>query len=110
MRFDGVEIKVTLAGDVTGPAVEQLELPAGSAWQIWFWEDVTPGTGTATPLLDAGVVLRARDKAGGDDDATVKLRPCRRSQLTDHWLAAEEGETDDGADWEVKVEADWSGN
>jgi hypothetical protein len=110
MRFDGVEIKLTLGGDATASAVQQLRLPAEPPWQIWFWEDVTPGSGPGTPLLDAGVILRARDKAGGDDDATVKLRPCRRSQLTDRWLAAREGEAEDGDDWEVKVEADWSGD
>ena len=110
MRFDGVEIKVTLGGDATGSAVQQLDLPGEPPWQIWFWEDITPGSGPATPLLDVGVILRARDKAGGDDDATVKLRPCRRSQLTDHWLAAHEGETEDGDEWEVKIEADWSGH
>jgi hypothetical protein len=110
MRFDGVEIKVTLGRDLTEPAVQALGLPPAPPWQIWFWEDVTPGSGPGTPLLDRGVILRARDKAGGDDDATVKLRPCRRSQLTDHWLGATEGETEDGDAWEVEVEADWSGD
>src|SRR3712207_6569848 len=110
MRFDGVEIKVTLGGDGAGPAVQQLDLPAETPWQIWFWEDVAPGGGPATPLLDAGVILRARDKAGGDDDATVKLRPCRRSQLTDHWLAAQKGETEDEEKWVVRIEVDWAGD
>src|SRR3954467_4545512 len=100
MRFDGVEIKVTLGRDQTGPAVVRLGLPPQPSWQIWFWEDVTPGSGPATPLLYCGVVLRARDKAGGKDDATVKLRPCRRSQLTDRWLAATKGDTGDGDKWE----------
>jgi hypothetical protein len=110
MRFDGVEIKVTLGRDLTGQAVQELELPNEEPWQIWFWEDVTPGTGPATPLLDIGVILRARDKAHGDDDATIKLRPCRRSQLTDRWLAATKGKTEDGDKWELKLEADWSGD
>ncbi|MBB3084075.1 hypothetical protein [Geodermatophilus sabuli] len=109
MRFDGVEIKVTLGREQTGPAVQELGLPPQQPWQIWFWEDVTPGSGLGTPLLDLGVILRARDKAG-DDDATIKLRPCRRSQLTDHWLAAEKGKTDDGDEWTLEVEADWSGD
>jgi hypothetical protein len=110
MRFDGVEIKVTLGRDVTGQAVQELELPTEDPWRIWFWEDVTRGDGRGTPLLDNGVILRARDKARGDDDATVKLRPCRRSQLTDRWLAATKGRTEDGDTWEVKLEADWSGD
>jgi hypothetical protein len=110
MRFDGVEIKVTLGRDLTEQAVQELELPTEDPWQIWFWEDVTPGDGPGAPLLDRGVILRARDKARGDDDATVKLRPCRRSQLTDRWLAATKGKTQDGDKWELKLEADWSGD
>jgi hypothetical protein len=110
MRFDGVEIKVTLAGEQTGSAVQRLGLPPDHPrWRIYFCEDVTEGGSAVAPLLAAGVVLRARDKAGGKDDVTVKLRPCRRSQLTHRWLAAEQGETEDGDEWEVKVEADWSG-
>lgn len=31
--------------------------------------------------------MRARQKAKGKDDVTVKFRPGRRSQLTDSWLA-----------------------
>jgi hypothetical protein len=110
MRFDGVEIKVTLGRELTGQAVQELELPNEEPWQIWFWEDVTPGNGPGTPLLDSGVILRARDKAQGDDDATIKLRPCRRSQLTDRWLAATKGKTEDGDKWQLKLEADWSGD
>ena len=111
MRFDDVEIKVTLGGDQVGAAVDALGLPSGvEPWRIYFCEDVTPGLDPATPLLDRDVVLRARDKAGGKDDTTVKLRPCRRSQLTDHWLAASDGKSDSGDKWEVKVEADWAGD
>jgi hypothetical protein len=111
MRFDGVEVKVTLAGNRTDLAVQRLGLPPDRPrWRIHFFEDVTAGGSAVPPLLTAGVVLRARDKAGGTDDVTVKLRPCRRSQLTDRWLAAEEGKTEDGDEWEVKVEADWSGH
>jgi hypothetical protein len=105
MRLDDVEIKVTVSGDQTPAAVRALGLsPDRPVWQIYFCEDVTAGLSAGTPLLDAGVILRARDKPGDKDDTTVKLRPCRRSQLTDRWLAAEKG---DG--WDLKVEADWSG-
>jgi hypothetical protein len=105
MRLDDVEIKVTLAGNQAGPAVKALELPAGRpTWEIYFCEDVAEGVGIGTPLLDLGVVLRARHKPGGPDDTTVKLRPCRRSQLTGRWPAATEG---DG--WQLKIEADWTG-
>jgi hypothetical protein len=106
MRLDDVEIKATIAGEATPQAIRALGLPAGVApWEIYFCEDVTPGLAAATPLLDAGVVLRARAKPGGKDDTTIKLRPCRRSQLTDRWLAAEKED-----DWELKVEADWAGD
>ena len=106
MRLDGVEIKATIAGDATPAAIRALGLPPGRPpWEIFFCEDVTDGLSAATPLLDAGVVLRARAKPGGKDDTTVKLRPCRRSQLSDRWLAAEKDD-----DWELKVEADWAGD
>ena len=105
MRLDGIEIKVTVAGDQTPAALATLGLsPDRPTWQIYFCEDVTEGLPAGTPLLDAGVILRARDKPGAKDDTTVKLRPCRRSQLPDRWLAAEEGD-----DWELTVEADWAG-
>jgi hypothetical protein len=105
MRLDDVEIKVSVAGDRTPAAVQALGLsPGRPAWQIYFCEDVTAGLSAGTPLLDAGVILRARDKPGGKDDTTVKLRPCRRSQFPGRWLAAEKGD-----DWELELEADWSG-
>jgi hypothetical protein len=111
MRFDGAEIKVTLSGDRTGAAVDELGLPPGvEPWAIYFCEDVTAGLSPETPLLDRNVVLRARDKPGGKDDTTIKLRPCRRSQLTDHWLDASDGKSGSGEKWEFKVEAEWSGD
>ena len=35
------------------------------------------------PLPAAGVVLRRR--SGESDESTIKLRPCRRTQLTPEW-------------------------
>lgn len=106
MRIDDVEIKVTFAKGQVEDAIRALELPAGhQPWQIYFCEDVTEGVSPGTPLLDAGVILRARDKSSGASDTTVKLRPCRRSQLTDHWLA-----TTKIGDQELKLEADWAGD
>lgn len=106
MRLDSVEIKVTLPSAQAGPAVEAFGLGAGGRrWEVSFCEDVARGTAPATPLLDTGVVLRARHKGGAKADTTIKLRPGRRSQLTPYWL--EQHETDD---WELKVEADWSGD
>ena len=80
MRLDSVEIKLTLAGDEVDLAVQALHLPPDQpVWQIHFCEDVTEAIGTTTPLLDLGVVLRARRRPGERDDTTVKLRPCRGS-------------------------------
>lgn len=101
MRLDGVEIKVSFGREQTELAMQALKLPAGRPrWQIFFCEDVNPGVSPGTPLLDRGVVLRARIRSDGDDDATIKLRPCRGSQLTDRWLSETEN---------LKVEADWAG-
>jgi hypothetical protein len=102
MRLDGVEIKVSCSRDQTRMAVEKLQLPEPpTPWQIYFVEDANPAT-MATPLLDLHVVIRARVRPDDDDDVTIKLRPCRASQLPDRWL----GDTAK----ELKVEADWAGD
>jgi len=81
-------------------AVEAFGLPADAATsQVFFCEDVTTGTSPATPLLDAGVILRVRSR-GDDSDSTVKLRPGRQGQLT----------PDVSADAKLKVEAGWAGD
>jgi hypothetical protein len=93
------EIKVTLAGGVDA-ALAALGLDPGDGQQrrIGFLEDRQGGPATL-PLLDAGVVLRVRENAGGDDDSTVKFRPCVPSQA---------GEPDP-SDENVTVEEDWAG-
>lgn len=122
MRRDGVEVKVNLAvapiadGVVGAPAdeddlpevVKTLELRDPRHWWIWFYEE--PATDeTAFPLLEDRVVVRVRARLddGGLDKAacTVKLRPCERDQLTDHW--AEARATDD---LDYSIEEDWSGD
>ena len=103
MRPESVEIKVTIAGDHVDEAITTLGLTNAATWQIVFCEDVTPGA-AATPLLDLGVVLRARGKSGTKGDSTVKLRPCRWSQLDGQYL---HNADDDGT--ELKTEADWAG-
>jgi hypothetical protein len=101
LRLDRVEIKVTFGAERTAAAVRALELSEKpSDWRIYFCEDVNAGVGAGTPLLDLGVVMRARLRPD-DDDATIKLRPCRRSQLDGAWLKR----TDD-----LKLEADWAGD
>jgi hypothetical protein len=102
MRIDSVEIKVTLAGQDASAAISVLGLPPDRPVRpIHFCEDVTRETVPVTPLLDAGIVLRIRQKSDANE-FTVKLRPCRRSQLTSRWLS----EDSEG----FKVEADWSGS
>jgi hypothetical protein len=103
VRLDGVEIKVSLGGERVAGALDALGLgDDGQQRSIGFLEDAT--VGVELPLLRAGIVLRVRQTGGEDDDATVKLRPCRRSQLTKEWLGEEDG---DG--WRLRVEEDWAG-
>jgi hypothetical protein len=103
MRPDGVEIKVTVADAQVGQAMDVLDLGDESRLAIWFYEDVT--TGMRLPLLEAGLVLRARVKGSArGGDVTVKLRPCRASQLAGDWF---DRESDD--DLELRAEEDWAG-
>ena len=104
VRPQSVEIKVTVAGDQVGPAISALALAGGNRWSILFCEDVADGA-ASTPLLDLGVILRARRKSENKGDSTVKLRPCRWSQLDpEHFANSDDGVT------ELKIEADWAGS
>jgi hypothetical protein len=103
MRLNGVEIKVSLSDRQFARALKVLELGGnGQPRRIGFIEDTT--IGVELPLFHQGVVLRVRQIEEGDGDSTVKLRPCRRSQLAEGWLGAEKG---DG--WKLRVEEDWAG-
>lgn len=109
MRLDGVEVKLTLNSAQTAQAVQALDLPDVDPWQIFFVEDVTTGLSSSTPLLDANLIIRARQKTKGKDDVTVKFRPGRRSQFSTPWLAMTT--TNDGSlETEFKVEQDWAGH
>ena len=105
MRLDAVELKWNVAPDHVPATIERLGLgDNGSQREIFFAED--PGLdAVALPLLEGSVVLRVRSSPNGKRDSTVKLRPCRRSQLTDGWLDAPRGGDDD-----AKLEADWVGD
>lgn len=105
MRPESVEIKVTLADENVVPAIEELGLVDGQPWTIMFCEDVTRGTAPSTPLLENGIVLRARQKSGRRGDSTIKLRPSRWSQLTDAYSS---NRKTPGS--ELKIEADWAGD
>jgi hypothetical protein len=102
MRTDGVEIKVTVTDPQVGRALDVLDLGDQSRLTIWFYEDVT--TGMRLPLLEAGLIVRARVKDSGRGDVTVKLRPCRASQLAGDWF---DRESDD--ELELRAEEDWAG-
>jgi hypothetical protein len=105
MRPETVEIKVSVSGAQVGAAIASLGLGGGKQWSILFLEDVTTSVTPATPLLDLGVILRARRKSDAKGDSTVKLRPCRWSQLDDRFVTNRK----DG-DLELKIEADWAGS
>jgi hypothetical protein len=96
-----VEIKVNVAGQVPD-ALAALDLGGGTDRRIWFLEDLTPGV-PSLPLYSAGVVLRLR--SGNSEESTVKLRPCRRTQLTPEWADGFKS----GNRFEYRVEADWAG-
>jgi len=100
-----IEIKVNIAGAVP-EAIKLLSLDRGKAREISFVEDLTPGLSSPFPLFTAGVVLRLRREADGSGDSTVKLRPCRRSQLAAEW--SEPAEVD--GNWEYRIEGDWAGS
>ena len=103
MRLDGVEIKVSIAGTEVPSALDALGIgDDGQRRGIGFIEDST--VGVELPLFHHGVVLRVREIDDDEDDSTVKLRPCRRSQVTEQWL-------DEGPDGRtVKIEEDWAGS
>lgn len=105
MRLDGVEIKVSIAGEQVAEGLRRFELSGeGKRRAIFFAEDPLTGASVVLPLLEGGVILRVRESEDREIESTVKLRPCRRSQLTDGWLAAGKN-----SNWEFRLEADWTG-
>jgi hypothetical protein len=103
-RLDGIEVKTNIDDGDVDRALELLDLDDETPMQIWFYEDTTVGIVTPLPLLEAGVCIRLRVKSPSKGDCTVKLRPCRASQLTSRWRAFETDGT-----LEMRVEEDWSG-
>ena len=99
-----IEIKVNLDGNVAG-ALQRLRCSdTGAAYRdIWFAEPLHPGSTSAPTLLSSRIVIRLR--SGDEDDLTVKLRPCLRSQLAGRWAAPF---TEPGVRY--RIESDWSGD
>jgi hypothetical protein len=105
-RLDAVHIKVTLGAGQVDPAIGMLGLSAsGLARLLYFCEQpVDNDQPCELALANSGVILRLRQITGHADQSMVKLRPCRRSRLTDSWLAFHLQGRD-----ELRVEADWAG-
>jgi hypothetical protein len=97
---DPVEIKVNIGGKVDD-ALTALGLNEGEPREIWFIDDLTVGARPQLPLLSNGVILRLRRRKKRED-STVKLRPCRRSQLMNPWDLLPEVDSD------FRIEGDWS--
>jgi hypothetical protein len=88
----GVEVKVTIAASDADRAVDALHLRDATSREVWFYDT------TDLSLFEAGVILRAR-RAGGDSDATVKIRPARAKEITPLWKGT------DGFKCEIDVTA-----
>ena len=98
---DPIEIKVNIGGNVE-PALTALGLGEGKARKVWFLDDLTEGLEKPLPLLTEDIILRLRRRDNGKEDSTIKLRPCRRSQLAGKWAAAPPD------DEQYRIEGDWS--
>lgn len=98
-----VEIKLTIDAYVDRAVGELCRGPSVSGRYVYFLDDITPGIKPALPLFEAGVVLRLRTNTSEKDDSTVKLRPCRRSQLSQAWASAWKR-----GDVRFRIEQDWS--
>ncbi len=99
-----VEIKANVESSAIDAAMSSLGLAADDAEDrsIYFLEETSDGDPLA--LYARGVILRLRSGAGGDDDCTVKFRPCDVSRLPP---AYQESSTRDGS--EFRIEEDWTG-
>jgi hypothetical protein len=101
-RLDAVVITTVLTGLPADRAAVVLGLSGpGELRPVYYAEDLRADG--ALPLLDAGVILRARRTLGGDD-TTVELTPCDRARLTPPWLALT---TDAGH--RFRIEEAWAG-
>ncbi|MCA9673142.1 MAG: hypothetical protein KC503_46435 [Myxococcales bacterium] len=78
----GVELKLMVA-----PAQHDLaERVLGLDWDAAEHREVSFYDDAARTLYGAGLILRARDVKGDDDDSTVKLRPFAREQIDLPWF------------------------
>jgi hypothetical protein len=105
-RLDSIEIKVTFSDAGAAAAIRTLAPdPGGARRRVYFCEALARSRAPGElPLLNAGVILRLRDGGGRGGDVTARLRPCRRSRLTERWL----GFWAQGPD-SLGLTGDWSG-
>lgn len=109
MRLDGVEIKANLTADDLDRVERTLKVADDKQLSIYFHEDTT--TGQSLPLLAAGVIIRGRfEERDEEGDSTVKLRPCRASQIAQAWFDPRRPADDDRTGFELRIEEDWSGS
>ncbi len=99
-----VEIKVNIDGDVDA-ALSVLGLSKkGRKRKIWFADRRDPQGGRFA-LNSEHVIVRVRSGSDGDNDLTVKLRPCSQDRLVGRWASSFID-----ADSEFAIEGDWSGS
>jgi hypothetical protein len=77
----GLELKVTVAEQMERAAADAFELDPkkGERRHIFFFDTKT------LALFKQGVVLRAREVKGNEDDSTVKIRPVDPKKVADKW-------------------------
>ena len=99
---DPIEIKVNVGGNVDD-ALAALGLGEGEPRQVWFLDDYFTEGIDPLPLFNNGIVVRlGRRINSGKERSTVKLRPCRRSQLVRPWDVQPSESSD------YRIEGDWS--
>lgn len=77
----GVELKVTVSEQRERAAADAFALTPkkGERRRIFFFDT------QALALFERGLVLRAREVKGGEDDSTVKIRPVDPRKVSDKW-------------------------
>ena len=80
-----IELKVTVSEQMERAAADAFELDAkkGERRRIFFFDTQALG------LFKKGVVLRAREVKGGQDDSTIKIRPVDPKKVADKWSRLE---------------------
>jgi hypothetical protein len=90
--IDAIEVKVTVVEQDEALALRMLGLKRGEGERrrVFFYDTRN------LDLFDHGVCLRAREKARGECDSTVKIRPVEPARVAEKWRRKED----------FKVEAD----